>query len=1691
MKNRQKHHRIIATFFLLIIFPSILPTNMFASNNGPKSPEAASFEPVDSTDMVNLLTGQYSYVLPLLNVPSPEGGYPLALGYHAGISLDQEASWSGLGWNLNPGAIDRSVNGYPDDYNASHLNEFFYDEGGQQYASFVSVGYSCGASSVGLGFNWGSNQALGGFVSIGVGPSVGEAGLGVNMTAGTNGSSIGVGAYAGGLSIGVNIDSDGVADVRAGINSNGLGMGVGYRADGTFTNSLSLMGVIGFSLKTSKSKGATVSCNGVGMTSGFQNTVNMGDYSSSSTGWSISLIAPTPIGIFSLSFGRQDFKYWLDKCIVSQVSGPLYFNDSKYIVNWYDPATLIVPPRPGRQSSPYLIYGGQIFQTQNEANLYMASIQNSHPTYVATLTQSNNHFVNYKELFDDIYEVPLDVSSINSNTDVSNNNITFPSYDSYNVQAQGLSGSMKSTIYENGALYGLSDMENSKGYKLNYYNPELSSDVIPNNLIFDTKPNFYFDNEISSYLNVAPAQFNTTQTNSNIINYYSSGVDNNANPRNRTSNFVEYYTNYQIQNNSSFLKSQGYLQPVVSGLDRSNLPKDGIGAFKITATDGKTYHYSLPVYNHEIVTRTFGSVRDENGNPKSESQSYFEKRQLEPFATHWLLTAVTGPDYVDNGDGIAGDGDLGYWVSLDYGKWTDAFVWKSPYKKDYIVDSNKPDTKTWIRGRKQLYYLDKIKTRTHTALFVKSIRSDSNSESWTYNSIIEDTNANGESYFLGPYTSRFTIPAQSQLKLDRIILLKNEDDSSNKSFGPDFGKSVTVNYNSAYPNYSDVGSGHGSTSHWPNYVENKNETANYEIFDNVLDSNDNIQNCIQKAVKVVDFTYDQSLVSGDNRLTLKSVNFKGKSGLSVLPPYKFDYINDYTSFNIDKMDDGWGYLANKPEEYSLNKIITPQGGTINIEYESNKCIPLNTPKLEFSNKNPLKFKATTPAYTSPSDISNKTVTIDVGSLNNYPIQNGQIVHVNLDTDKVCFNNLFYLFSYHGYGHVTQILGQGKYIVTFDSNVVVSPDSGYQGCDMNNVALAIQFAGNDFFYHSITIDMDLSSTSVFETGGSRVSNINISDGFNKYYTDYKYGQNEDGVGYLSYIPYSQKVAKEVPYSTELPAPRVMYEYVTMSSHGVGVSPLFKMQYKFNVMKQKDLNNIKYGDFYEIIKSTNVHTNANKLVNIGTFIVKDNLASIGQLLEVKTYNAQGQMLSKVSNNYYKPSDIIPNNMGIKQESYQTYKTIDYLDQNVQDKWIVNSSTRIKYPNIIKSSTEQKNSYTYSTEFKDYDLISGVSNETWSVSSDGKSLKTKIVPAYLRYPAMGNKVDDINNRNMLSQIATQYSYILDGGVWKETGVGITTWSNVWSYKDIAGNTSSPTTYNEKIWRKHKSYTWNGVLDSNGIFTNYNSATDDNFDWTIGVGSQPLGTKWKQTSEITLYNHYSSPLEIKDINNNFASTKMGDNETKIMTTGNAGYNEMYFTGGENIKSISGVDWLEPGVKSSNGTRSSAFAHTGTYSIAATSSTDFGIDMKSNEHKAGRYKLSVWVLKVNANSLRFRLGVSGTATAFNGETVTAGNWVLKTHYFNATTAAINPVVNSVDGSTVYLDDLIVRPIASSIAGYVYNEWDELTYIIGNNGLATKFEYDNAGRLTKTYTEVVDDTSNGIVGGLKLKIENKIKYKNL
>ena len=62
---------------------------LHAETAGGTAPEVTKFEPVSTTDMVDLASGDFTYNIPIINVPGPEGGYPLALSYHAGIQHEE------------------------------------------------------------------------------------------------------------------------------------------------------------------------------------------------------------------------------------------------------------------------------------------------------------------------------------------------------------------------------------------------------------------------------------------------------------------------------------------------------------------------------------------------------------------------------------------------------------------------------------------------------------------------------------------------------------------------------------------------------------------------------------------------------------------------------------------------------------------------------------------------------------------------------------------------------------------------------------------------------------------------------------------------------------------------------------------------------------------------------------------------------------------------------------------------------------------------------------------------------------------------------------------------------------------------------------------------------------------------------------------------------------------------------------------------------------------------------------------------------------------------------------------------------------------------------------------------------------------------------------------------------------------
>lgn len=110
---KLRTYRTLAVFISInILFEIIAPSIAFALTGGPSQPEVSGFQPIGASDMVDVKTGDFSYNIPLMDV----GGYPVNLAYSAGSTMDDEASWVGLGWSLNPGIMSRSMKGLPDDH---------------------------------------------------------------------------------------------------------------------------------------------------------------------------------------------------------------------------------------------------------------------------------------------------------------------------------------------------------------------------------------------------------------------------------------------------------------------------------------------------------------------------------------------------------------------------------------------------------------------------------------------------------------------------------------------------------------------------------------------------------------------------------------------------------------------------------------------------------------------------------------------------------------------------------------------------------------------------------------------------------------------------------------------------------------------------------------------------------------------------------------------------------------------------------------------------------------------------------------------------------------------------------------------------------------------------------------------------------------------------------------------------------------------------------------------------------------------------------------------------------------------------------------------------------------------------------------------------------------------------------------
>ncbi|WP_123877503.1 hypothetical protein [Flagellimonas maritima] len=1753
MKTNKPAHRVIAVFLTLNFLMTLLPINLlYASNNGPNAPEAASFEPVDATDMVNLATGDFSYVLPLLDLD----GFPVTMSYHAGIPLDMESSWVGLGWNLNTGAINRAVSGTPDDWkDGNSLDFIFYEDSQESYAINVGVGFS-EAAGVGVGLSWGSNKSLSGSVYANFGIA--------SANIGTDGNySVGVGLGKDGSNYG------GSMSISGNVNESGVSFGVGVRAkssSGAFTtmgynfgsNSFSIGA--GFSNNQATDKGQAGASGNLSMSN-----FSAGDFDISSKGFYI----PISLKLFHFGFGYRKVTYKLDKAYPRTGFGILYTSDA-------------------------------IENTPDNPDDTFEDLQ-------------------HRYYYGDAYEEAIPVFQDEFVADYKGNrekvNFSYASYDSYEVNAPGISGMVQPKYFQNATLMGMgyygTDPSNSE-YKMSVYYHNANGNTTSKTFGTSTLGNsedikFYFNGQFTEDFGIRNKLLSFVNNNfNNFGNLLGSQNDENSSYKNkieerqRSGNYVEVFTNQQLYEN----ESSNILYPeTFSRYTYGNFDPNGIGAYKITAPDGKTYHYSLPVYHYERIERTI--LKDNSENHVS------EKRQFTPFATHWLLTAVTGPDFIDkNGNNKPDMDDYGYWVRLDHGQWTDGFVWRSPYQgnnfnTNTVGDIGEKDFGNYQLGRKQIYYLDKIVTRTKTAYFVKDVRYDATGAYGGNNGKDLETTSAYNFKFNGPPVKNvvdggnvpvaedINYPRAYQLRLDHIVVVNSGSDNFNKVR---VGNS-NLSEGGCLPGYSKlaVADPYNGGSFTPQFG-----AANYQVSneDNIYDVLDFETFDYQKAVRVIQLQHNYDLAQESpssvyctnnirsGRLTLNSIQFRGKNNTEYMPPYTFSYKNemDYPNLPprhkvedqlvVDYAKDPWGFIDEKyvanlnnssnhklygPDNWSLTQIKTPLGSAINIEHEEDDYY-IEAFSRKFWQDN-LQIAVTTDGNNIPNsymyfhiknmdDLREDLIT----NFNNY-FSIGEKAFFDLWLVRTYDNGLF---SEDDLGGV-DLPSKYDYEVTVDQVsddflvlkvyrdpfnpliVCPPPDPFGTQCDeqavvkksWDGISPINYFAKKDgvgsniyevkprgVYLYSVgdganrhvmsykllanKVDRDLTG------GGLRVKNIVLEDDMgNEYKTAYYYnkpGTNNDpehdnymSSGITSFAP--ERGLKFVPYQPELPSPGVMYEHVTMEPFNVNGNSIGKTQYEFFTLQplfdifnpeleMKDRDDMPIFNSQVFDKGFGEEWISNIKAYAKIIDLKINTSHIGQFKSVSQYNRFEQLISKTTNNYVSGEDAkLIDGRGSVRESFQTMKSV-YLkieipfqnDQTIVKKRLISISSKEELSSVLKSVHTVSNGFETIEEYFDADPNTGAFKTTETKRSDGTQMRTTKLPAYTKYPAMGSKVDNPTNKNMLTQQVMSVTEIENGNnSWEKIAANITTWNpETYEVSTFVGefpNEVELTQYFD-VWRKHKTFTWDGETSTEGYFTNY-TGEDDGFDWSDPEIVQP--SQWKQLSEVTQYDQFSNPLEIKDINGNLASTKMGYKNSKTIAVSNASYDAAFYSGAEDHD---GQGNFGGGVDKGTATIVDD-AHTGDHALSV-SNGQTGYKVTVNHGESPKpYKISVWAK--NGNHTDVRVNVGGNIIAHNPlEEVQAGNWVLLNFYKEVTSGAqVNVTTN---GGNVIVDDFRIHPIEASMTSYVYNQWDELTDILGPNNLATKYEYDEAGRLLRIYSEI-ENIDQILAGGFKKVREYAYTYK--
>jgi len=764
--NISRYQRKVAVVLLWIFLVNIGITNVtYALTSGPTQPEVQGFTPYSANDMVDLFSGNFSYNIPLLEIPGPNGGYPVNLSYSSGIAGDDEASWVGLGWNLSVGQINRSMRGLPDEFNGDIVQVkkdakpnvtvgvgAKFSPGGKAFGldpqdiiqlsagvklysnSYKGYGYSSDFGigiSLGLGDNMSANMGLDfsndRFEGASVSPSIG---LGI-------GQSKNEGDVSGSLNLGMNYNSNrGISDISlsAGVSQKGKVETVKWKGKDvkkeTGAGSVGASATLAFA-----SGGLSPTLQDRTVTNGINLSFKPG------FGW---------FGVFGYPLDCQGFyniELLKNRGAVQQI-----------------------------QSFGFQHYDNAYAYTEGEEGNDVPFLSDHHYEKETSIHKSLEHLPIPIGTYD-IYSVTgqgigAQIKPYHSNVGVlpephrfsrggsgsfgleGLGHFGFSAYASFNKDQSGLWRNAGSSIHDKYTYQteGISDVYFEPTFFQSYgqskvYTPEQIRDILvgfePTRVAFAWRTGLTFDTENKLYKDNGAA---VTDFENNLAG---------RTPRNTV---VQAFTMEQLKNEGVFPHfRQRYSKDPANAYDlteqtevlsRLNRPAHHYGGFEGISPEGTRYIYGLPAYNEKTVETSYSVAVNNSGNPYPGSvvnatrngkgginydiyEKHLDRKETPPYAHAYLLTSVLGADYVDvTNDGVSDD-DLGYWVRIGYVNThdkTQPYKWRAPFRGGNFVEGllsyNQDDKGAYNYGERENWYVSTIETKSHVAEFYISPRAD-------------------------------------------------------------------------------------------------------------------------------------------------------------------------------------------------------------------------------------------------------------------------------------------------------------------------------------------------------------------------------------------------------------------------------------------------------------------------------------------------------------------------------------------------------------------------------------------------------------------------------------------------------------------------------------------------------------------------------------------------------------------------------------------------------------------------------------------------------------------------------------------------------------------------------------------------------------------------------------------------------